>query len=59
MGGGTVEGMTINSYTDRTLAYTNTGSAPSIFVKVTAVDANYTQATSSSFKTNLTLPGSC
>ena len=54
----TVENTTINTDTSRTLSYYNMGSAPSIFVKVTAKDVNYTQATSS-FKTNLTLPGYC
>ncbi|MFL5553059.1 MAG: hypothetical protein ACJ770_09665, partial [Gemmatimonadaceae bacterium] len=53
----TVENETISSGTDRTLAYTNSGTALSIFVRVTAKDANFTQATSSSFKTNITLPG--
>jgi hypothetical protein len=55
----TVEGQTINTGTDNRLFYTNSGSAPSIFVKVTAKDVNFSSKASSPWKTNLTLPGSC
>jgi pimeloyl-ACP methyl ester carboxylesterase len=55
----TVENETIDTGTSSGLAYTNTGTQYSIFVRVTAKDANNTSVTSSSFKTNVTLPGSC
>jgi subtilisin family serine protease len=57
--GWTVEGYSQNTGTDNHLYYTNTGSAPSIFVQVTATDSRGVVATSSNFKTNVTLPGSC
>jgi hypothetical protein len=53
------EGYSENPGTDNHFYYTNTGSAPSIFVQVTATDSRGVVATSPNFKTNVTLPGSC
>ncbi|HJQ10666.1 MAG TPA: hypothetical protein VJ840_06495 [Gemmatimonadaceae bacterium] len=55
----TVENWSENTGTDNHLYYTNTGTAPSIFVRVTATDANGSTKTSSSYKTNVYLPGAC
>jgi subtilisin family serine protease len=55
----TAEGYSENTGTDNHFYYTNTGSAPSIFVQVTATDSRGFVATSSNFKTNVTLPGYC
>jgi hypothetical protein len=55
----TVEGETISTDTSSQLAYTNSGNAFSIFVGVTATDANGSHTTSSNRKTNVTMPGSC
>lgn len=55
----TAEGYSENTGTDNHFYYTNTGSAPSIFIQVTATDSRGVVATSSNFKTNVTLPGYC
>jgi pimeloyl-ACP methyl ester carboxylesterase len=55
----TVEEDSQNTWTDNHLYYTNTGTQPSIFVRATATDAHGVVVSSNSFKTNITLPGSC
>lgn len=55
----TVEGNAYNTGTDNHLYYTNSGQAPSIFVKATATDVNGSSMASSPFKTNINLPGAC